>query len=592
APHCFGWDILPRLVTAGLWRSVTLERQKATRITETYYACSKLSRDAITLQYACRFATDHDTLEGFSIRVTGVCGDSRFEHTEPAHFVSMNYTYTVQNPRLWWPKGTGEAALYDVRMELLYHGEVVDAVCERIGLRTLRLERSFTPGAQQFRIWVNDQPIFIKGTNWVPLDAVHSRDAERLQRAHDLVDESGCNMVRCWGGNVYEDHAFFDLCDERGILVWQDFAFGNTNYPQGADFVSVVEEEAGKLIRKVRNHPSLALWCADNEIDYKNEGFDFPCRESYYNRVAYEILPRMIQAHDPYRVLIKSSPEIPEGFNMYNVPEQHRWGARAWYKDDFYRDINAHFISEYGFHGCPAPSSIRRFIPEESLWPMNNKAWAMHSTEDIRIEQKLNGRNEMMAEHVKLMYGSIPDDLEEFALLSQMYQGEAVKYQIERCRMQKWNKTGILWWNMLDGWPQISDAVVDYYFRRKLAYHYIRRVQVPVLAMMGDLKGRNYPVHIANDTLSPADVSLTITDADTGETVFSGAWTIAANTSEKVGDVPGCISDKRMFLLRWTVNGEEFGNHFLTGAPAYDPEDMKRWLEAVRRLPMGFEFEN
>lgn len=591
APHGFGWDIAPRLVTAGLWRGVYLEREKATHITETYYACSQLGRNSIELQYACRFTTDHDTLEGFEIRITGDCGDSHFEYREPAHFVSMNYTCRIQNPRLWWPKGSGEAALYDVTMDLIYHDQIVDSVKERIGLRTFRLERSFEPGNQQFRIWVNEQPIFIKGTNWVPLDAMHCRDAERLQRAHDLVHESGCNMMRCWGGNVYEDHAFFDLCDERGIMIWQDFAMGNTNYPQTADFVPVMEEEIGKLIRKVRNHPSIALWCSDNEVDYKNEGFHYPTKDSCLNRIAYEVLPRLIQAHDPYRVLIKSSPEVPAGFNVNNVPEQHRWGPRAWYKDEYYRRIDANFISEYGFHGCPAPSSIRKFIPQEHLWPMHNKIWAMHSTEDIRIESKLNGRNELMANHLKIMYGRIPDDLEEFALLSQMYQGEAVKYQIERCRMQKWSKTGIIWWNMLDCWPQISDSVVDYYFRRKLAYHYIRRVQTPVLAMMGDLENWGYPVWIANDTLDPVRVNLAISNADTGETVFSGEWTIGANASEQIGAVPGFISEQKVYLIRWTCNGQEYGNHFLTGAPAYKPEDMKRWLDAICQLPMEFEYE-
>ena len=593
APHCFGWDIAPRLVTVGLWRGVSLERRKATRILETYYACSKLgpNTDWIELQYACRFETDRDTLQGFEIRICGDCGDSHFEHTEPAHFISMNYTFAVPHPRLWWPKGSGEAALYTVKMQLLLNGEVADEKTERIGLRTFRLERRFEPGNQEFRFFVNEQPIFIKGTNWVPLDAIHCRDAERLQRAHDLVDESGCNMMRCWGGNVYEDHAFYDLCDERGILVWQDFTMGNTNYPQTADFVPVMEEEIGKVVRKVRNHPSIALWCSDNEIDYKNEGFGFPQRDSCYNRVAYEILPRLIQAHDPYRILIKSSPEIPEGFSMYTVPEQHNWGPRAWYKDDFYRNISARFISEYGFHGCPAPSSIKKFIPGDKLWPLDNEIWAMHSTEDVRIERRLNDRNEMMRNHLKIMYGQVPDTLEKFALLSQMYQGEALKYQIERCRMQKWNKTGIIWWNMLDCWPQISDSVVDYYFRKKLAFHYIRRVQVPVLVMMGDLENWSYPVCVANDTCSPAKVSLSIADADTGEEVFAGTWTIAANSSERIGSVPGFISAKRVYLIRFTVNGEEFGNHFLTGAPTYDPADMKRWLEQIRRLPMGFEYE-
>ena len=189
------------------------------------------------------------------------------------------------------------------------------------------------------------------------------------------------------------------------------------------------------------------------------------------------------------------------------------------------------------------------------------------------------------------MYGCVPDTLHEFALLSQMYQGEAMKYQIERCRMQKWSKTGIIWWNMLDCWPQISDSVVDYYFRRKLAYHYIRRVQKPVLVMMGDLESWAYPVYVSNDTLNPVDVTFSITDADSGEAVFSGSLTVAANSSEKIGSVPGLISDKKLYLIHWEAEGAAHGNHFLTGAPAYDPEDMKRWLEKIRLLPEAFEYE-
>ncbi|MBQ3079491.1 MAG: hypothetical protein IJC48_05760 [Clostridia bacterium] len=590
-PHSFGWDIAPRLVTAGVWRGVSIGIQKPTRILETYFACSRIRENEADLQYAIRFTTDADTLEDFSLRVSGACGERKFEFTENLAFVSANYRFTVKDPALWYPKGTGEAALYEVKTELIHKGEVIDTKKEKIGLRTVRLERDFTPGNQKFKIFVNGQPIFMKGTNWVPLDAMHHRDAQRLEKAFQLIAESGVNIIRCWGGNTYEDHAFFDLCDREGVMVWQDFAMGNTNFPQTPDFVPAIDEEAGKFIKKVRNHPSIAFWCSDNEIDYKNEGFDYPSRESSYNRIAYEVLPRLVQSHDPYRILIKSSPEIPAGFSMYTVPEQHRWGARAWYKDDYYRDINARFISEYGFHGCPAPSSIEKFIPKEQLWPLDNIVWAIHSTEDVRFEKYLNGRNELMAKHVKIMYGDIPDTLEEFALLSQMYQGEAVKYQIERVRMQKWDKTGIIWWNMLDCWPQISDSVVDYYFKKKLAFHYIKRVQTPVCTMISDLRDWGYPVYIANDTPSDKTVSVSVRDADTKAEVFSGTYTVSKNSAKSIGSIPGFISDKKVFLITWTVDNQTYANHFLTGAPAYNPEDMKRWLSEIKNLPEPFEYE-
>ena len=625
APHMHGWDIAPRLVSAGLWRGVHLESRPLTRITETYYACSSLTHspditkgDIITLQYGCRFTTDHDTLEGFQIKIHGQCEGHEFEDIQPAHFVSMNYTAKIENAKLWWPYGYGEPNLYEVEMQLLYNGEILDSRTEHIGLRTVRLDRSFgtlttasaplstsaTPGAtadtaaigvgttppdQQFQILVNNEPFFAKGTNWVPLDALHSRDAERLQRAHALLTDTGCNMIRCWGGNVYEDHPFFDLCDQSGILIWQDFAMGNTNYPQAREFERIIEEEIESFVKKVRNHPSIALWCSDNEIDYKNLSFELPSRDSSYNRIAYEILPRLIQAHDPYRVLIKSSPEIPEGFHMYNVPEQHLWGARAWYRDDFYRKNTAKFISEYGFHGCPAPSGIRKYIPEEALWPLDNDIWAVHSTEDIRIERS-NGRNEMMRNHLRIMYGQVPEDLETFAKLSQIYQAEALKTMMENCRSRS-DCHGLIWWNMLDCWPQISDAVVDYYFNKKAAYFYMKRCHQPLLAFVRELKHWAHPVYISNHTRKAARVSLSISDGDTGETLLTGTYDIPAGQTLPVAEVKALVSDQRLLLIRYESEGRIYGNHFITGTPAYDPDTMLRWFEAIRQLPEPFDFE-
>lgn len=519
----------------------------------------------------------------------GSCGDHSFELLQPAHFIIMNYTAHIENPYLWWPLGYGEQPLYQVTMELLYKGEPIDNRTENIGLRTIRLERCFEPGNQEFKIYVNEKPIFVKGTNWVPLDAFHSRDGKRLQAVHDLVYHCGCNMVRCWGGNVYEDHNFYDLCDKRGILIWQDFAMGNTNYPQSSDFVRMIEEEIGSFVCKVRNHPSIAFWCSDNEIDYKNQGFQLPNRESCHNRIAYDVLPGLIRDHDPYRVLIKSSPEIPADFHMYNVPEQHLWGARAWYKDSFYMEHTAKFISEFGFHGCPAPSSIRKFIPSESLWPLDNKDWAVHSTEDVRIEYS-NERNIMMRNHIKLMYGEVPGDLETFAILSQLYQGEALKTMMEECRRRE-DCNGLIWWNMIDCWPQLSDSVVDYYYRRKIAYFYMQRCQAPVLAFMGQLKDWFHPVFLSNHTDTPIEIELTISDGDTGAQFLQGIYHAPANTTLQVEKISSFISEKRLLVLNYKVNGENFGNHFITGAPPYNANDMLRWFEIIRKLPEPFSYE-
>ncbi len=589
APHAFGWDIAPRLLSAGLWRSASLVAQNNTRLTETYYATPKIEDGGIWLQYAYRFVTDADTLQGFRVRITGTCGNSSFAHELPAHFVSANHALFIPNPRLWWPRGYGDQPLYEVRMQLIRDGAVVDERAERLGLRTFRLARSFERGNQEFRMYANDMPIFVKGTNWVPLDALHSRDGERLSRAHALCVESGVNMIRCWGGNVYEQSAFFDRCDETGILVWQDFAMGNTNYPQTDAFVPALEQEMESFIQRVRNHPCLAVWSSDNEVDLKNMGYMYPHYDSRVNRVAHETLRRIVQAHDPYRFYLCSSPEIPEGFHTDDVPEQHTWGARAWFKDDFYKNSSAHFIGEAGYHGCPAPESIRKFIPPDMLWPFDNDAWAAHSTEDIRIEPVLNGRNRLMADQVKLLFGEMPADLDRFAALSQISQAEAMKFFVERTRALKWRRTGIIWWNMIDCWPQISDSVVDYYFVKKRAFHYLKRAQLPVLVFFGEISHWTHDVLLSNDTRESARISYSVEEADTGETVLRGEAEAPAGENIRLGQLTVIGSAQRLYVMRWRHDGRAFFNHYITGYPPYKAEDMLRWAEIIDALSAGEE---
>lgn len=585
APHCFGWDIAPRLVSAGIWRGIRIYERPAIRITEAYYATPKLENGGIWLHYGYRFLTETDTLEGYTLRVRGESGESRFYHQAPAHFISGNHSIFIPEPKLWWPKGYGEQNLYEVVMELLHYGKIVHSRRERIGLRVFRLERDFNPTDQKFKLLVNETPIFAMGTNWVPLDALHHRDPLRLREVHDLCVEAGCNIIRCWGGNVYEDTPFYDLCDERGIMVWQDFAMGNTNYPQTDEFSRVMEGEASQVIKKFRNHPSLVLWAGDNEVDFKNMGYMYPTYDSRHNRVAHETLKKMVQAHDPYRYFIASSPEIPAGFHGENVPEQHTWGQRAWYKDDFYKHSKAKFISEAGYHGCPDPESIKKFIPREYYWPWDNKIWAVHSTEDVFIEPVLNLRNALMANQVEIICGEQPEEIGEFAVISQFSQGEALKFFVERTRALKWDRTGIIWWNMIDCWPQISDAVVDYYFVKKLAFHYLKRVQRPVCMFMSELNDWYHDLIISNDTREEICLIYRVENPLSKEKIAGGTKTVKAGenlVAEKIKVIPG---KRELYLIYWEMEGITFGNHYITGFPPYGKETIFKWLEKINQLP-------
>ncbi|MFV0401722.1 MAG: glycoside hydrolase family 2 protein [Oscillospiraceae bacterium] len=581
-PHSFGWDIMPRFPSAGLWRGVSIRRRKATRITQSYYATVSADEKRAQLRYSVRFETDAATLEGFTLRISG----DGFAVERPLLFTAADGSITVENPRLWWPRGYGDANLYNVTLELLHRGEVVDSKTERIGIRKVEIEQVMKPGDEgEFLIRVNGCPILAKGSNWVPLDAMHSRDASRYEQAIALFSEAGCNIVRCWGGNVYEDHRFFELCDEQGLMVWQDFAMACALYPQEDALFHTLEEEAASVIKKLRNHPSIILWAGDNEVDEFYCGMGFASKENCYNAITREVLPRAVRNHDPYRLFLPSSPYIPPYIERYDVPEQHNWGARAYFKDDFYKHSRAHFISECGYHGCPSPESLARFIPADKLWPWDNDVWETHNTDYLPAGRRGYNRNQLMADQVQILFGAVPDTLEEFSLLSQVSQAEAKKFFIERTRIKKWRRTGIIWWNMLDGWPQISDAVVDYYFAKKRAFGYITRVQQPICLMMDELEDWTHRIVLGNDSRGIRNVEWRVLDGDTDAVLLAGSCLSPANENVTVGELRILPGSQKLYLLEWTVDGKTGGNHYITGFPPYDAAVMKQWLSKIDALP-------
>lgn len=584
-PHSFGWDIMPRFPSAGLWRGVHVESVKPERLTQVYFSTKSLERDGSAMvAYRWRFHSDEYALDGYSVRIS--LGDTVIE--QPALFVAGSGVIRIPHAKLWWPRGYGDANLYTVKTELLHHGKTVDVREETIGLRVFQIEHTMKPGDEgEFRILCNGVPILAKGSNWVPLDAMHSRDPERYEKALALFSEANCNIVRCWGGNVYEDHRFFELCDQYGIMVWQDFSMACALYPHDEKFLRVIEEEATAVIRKLRNHACILLWAGDNECDESADGHGYGPTTNKYNPITREVLPRAVRMNDPYRMFLPSSPYIDGGVARYAVPEQHNWGARAWFKDDFYKNSSAHFISECGYHGCPSPETLAKFIPEDQLWPMGGTAWQTHSVDYIHGVRRGYDRNELMANQVRILFGEVPETLEQFAALSQIVQAEAKKFFIERTRIKKWRRTGIIWWNMLDGWPQISDAVVDYYFTKKRAFSYICRVQHKVCLMMDELSDWNHTVVLGNDSREDFLVKWRVIDAETDEIVLSGETLSKANENTVLGQIRVLCGTQKLYLLKWECDGRRYGNHYITGFPHYDAQTMLRWAETIDTLPNG-----
>jgi beta-mannosidase len=359
-----------------------------------------------------------------------------------------------------------------------------------------------------------------------------------------------------------------------GIMVWQDFAMACNAYPIDPEFKEVLRTEAVQVVRSLRQHASIILWSGDNECD-RNITRDAYGRDPNFNRLTREVLPDVINTEDPVRPFIPSSPyvdkdaaKLPEEY----LPENHLWGPRDYYKSNFYKGTLCQFVSEIGYQGCASIKSIKKFISPEKLWPwQNNDEWKVHSS-----SPELNGLNtlriDLIAKQIKELFGKVPDNLEDFVLASQISQAEAKKFFVELFRTGQPNRSGIIWWNLIDGWPQFSDAVVDYYYDKKLAYYYLRQSQNPLLLTFTEPFNWRLRLNAVNNAGKDLEFSYTVKDYEGGETLLSGDGSCDADSVFELGAVPYTQGEKKIYLIEWK-SGEHSGtNHYLSGNPPFDLE--------------------
>lgn len=584
APHMYGWDILPRAVSAGLWRGVNLVSKNEVEFTQFIYNPAKYKYDNLYLIFAYELSCPYEILGKSKIKITATCKDQTFSVESPVKFHGGRIEYNIENPYLWWPKGYGEANLYDLTAEIICDGKVLATHREKMGLKTVKLETSLLADDKngKFAFIINGEEVFCKGTNWVALDAFHSRDAERYDKALELLDDIGCNMVRMWGGNVYEDDAFYDFCDAHGIMVWQDFAMACNGYPHTEKFLKEIEKEAITIIKKLRNHACITLWSGDNECD--SVLLDYYWTDPNANIITRDILKRAVFNHDFTKPYLPSSPyyseEVFKTGDMMAPAENHLWGPRDYYKSRFYSESRAHFISETGYHGCPDVEYLEKFLEKEDLKPgaitENN---ILHSTDWDGRDHRVR----LVSDQIIQMFGFVPDNMEDFALASQLSQAEAMKYFLERMRMRRPHKSGILWWNLIDGWPQVSDAVVGYYFDKKLAYYYLKQSQQPFCIMVDEIEDWNNKIIAANDTLKEVSGKVKITDADTNELIFEKNFTVPKNCSKALGEIRTMYSEHKLMMIEWEIEGKKFYNHYTTGQTPMPFDKCKEWVKKIKK---------
>ena len=581
AAHSFGWDILPRAVSAGIFKDVYLVEKDEYSFAQFYPFVQTFGKDSSIIRFCYELDTPYIPYKKeLELTVEGKCGNSYFKVERKIDFKAEFIDAQVKFPKLWWPKGYGEPNVYDITATLKKDGNVVSTYTTNFGIRTVELDRTDTTNGYdgKFRFLINGVPVMCKGSNWVPLDAYHSRDKERYEKALELCDDIGCNILRVWGGGVYEQEIFYDYCDRHGIMIWQDFMMACLAYPISEDFQKVMYEEAEIAIRMLRNHPSIILWSGDNECDYFIKNIN---GQLDVNTITRESIPAAVLENDMNRPYLPSSPYVTKAIKHNNeLPENHLWGCRDYYKSAFYTQSHAHFVSETGYHGCPSKESIEKFITPENMWPIYNDEWSLHST-DYKL---FNHRVKLMEDQIIQLFDFVPENLDDFVLASQFSQAEADKFFIERVRVDKPTKSGIIWWNILDGWPQMSDAVVDYYYDKKKAYNYIKRSMENFFIMSGEIENWGCPIVASNDTLETKKGTYKVSDIETGEVLASGDFEVEPNSNKKLNHINVMYSAKGMFLIEWETDGKKYVNHYLHGFPPFDFKAYTRWHEKLEEI--------
>ncbi|MDR0325878.1 MAG: glycoside hydrolase family 2 protein [Oscillospiraceae bacterium] len=459
--HCmYGWDWGPRLPDAGIWRSISIVGVEQERI-DSVYITQKHCKETVELS----FAVEKSGGGTVKITVTGPCGEV---------FDSDGSPIVIPSPKLWWPNGHGEQPLYTVRVEV--PGDIWE---RRIGLRTLTVKRKKDEWGESFALTVNGLSIFAMGGDYIPQDNLLSRVTEDKIRI--LLEDCAAahfNCVRVWGGGIYPQDTFFDVCDELGLIVWQDFMFACAVYELTPEFEENIRAEFIDNIKRLRHHPSLGLWCGNNEMEWQYDHNAFkmtPKQRADYTRIFGYILPQVVREHDPGTFFWPSSPSSGGDFdepNDENRGDVHYWDV--WHGNkpfSAYRDFYFRFASEFGFQSFPDSKTVRAFTLEEDR-NVFSRVMEMH--------QRNRGANGKIMIYLAGTY-RYPHNFDLLLYASQLLQADAIRYGVEHWRRHRGRCMGAVYWQINDIWPVASWASIDYFGRWKALHYAAKRFFAPVL---------------------------------------------------------------------------------------------------------------
>jgi len=510
----FGWDWGPRLPDMGIWQSIELVGFDDFRIdsihpiqTFTYNKnplqisnpeeITSIKIESVEIKVDVKLDSKQNNLEslGYKIKADLEAPDGGIITNQiNLNEITTSINFEILDPQLWWTHDLGSQNLYKLTVSII-NSEVIETQTIRIGIREIRLIRNPDKWGETFYFLLNGVPLFAKGANWVPIDCFNPR-GKRLglyEMNLNYAKEANMNMLRAWGGGLLEEDYFYDLCDELGILVWQDFPYGCSVYPHHKEFTENITEESIQNIKRIRHHASLALWCGNNEIEtyflvYCGLSRMLSLKKRRAQKTGYiyrfeELLPKLVKEYDPSHDYWPSSPSNgggsqKRGLRHSNSPDRgdsHFW--KVWHLNapfSAYRGFDSRFMSEYGFESFPSMKTIKAFCPPDQF--------DFHSP-IMENHQKNRAGNKKIMKYMKRRF-IVPQKFENQVVLSQITHGEAMEYGIEHWRRNRndFHCMGSLYWQLNDCWPVASWSSLDYYGRWKALHYIAKRAYQPFFA--------------------------------------------------------------------------------------------------------------
>ncbi len=545
AAYHFGWDWGPRLVTSGIWQPVYLKAWSNARINDVFLQQKNLSKDIANYSSTIEINATKEGEASVEISVDGE--KNKLEKVTLKKGINQfKLNISINKPELWWTAGLGNSKIYKVKTAVIFDGKEIDSKETKLGIRTLKVIQKPDSLGKSFYVELNGVPVFMKGADYIPGDNLIPRvDSAKYNRVIDEALSANMNILRVWGGAIYETDYFYDLCAEKGILLYQDFMFACSMYPGDNEMAENVRLEAEEQVKRLRNYPNIMLWAGNNEILngwnewHFQERFGYNDQQKdtlwkYYSKLFYEVLPEAVKKYDPEKLYWSCSPQSEHGKlqNPYSG-DQHFWPV--WFGEEpfsAYEKQPGRFISEYGFQSYPSINTLRKITRPENF-SMDSEVLLKRQRCPMEQLGKNHNGNHMIDRYMKKEFKT-PKNFESYVYVSQLLHAQAIKTASEAHRRNKPYTMGSMYWQINDCWPTISWSTIDYFGNWKAA-HYQARASYKELLVSTVQLGKAVKIYVVSDKLENTSGVLRINGYDFyGNAFFKDSLkvTIPANSSK------------------------------------------------------------